>query len=59
MLAETCILGLMVGVSMFGAIIGTLFRNSRANRQNIVFAITSFVPLGLFFSLQLTADFCW
>ncbi|MBL18714.1 MAG: ligase [Flavobacteriaceae bacterium] len=57
MLAETGILGFAAGLFMISAMIMSLFRAGRANKQNVVAATAYIVPLGLFFPLQSTADF--
>jgi O-antigen ligase len=57
MLAETGILGFATGLFMICTIIWTLFRNGRANNQNVAAATAFIVPLGLFFPLQSTPDF--
>lgn len=55
--AETGIIGLIIGCSMFGSIIVTCFK-ARLENSNCPMAATAFVvPLGLFFPLQQFGSF--
>ena len=57
LLAETGIIGLVLGCIMLGAIIWSCAQTSIKGRADVVMATAVIIPLGLFFPLQSTADF--
>lgn len=57
MAGETGVIGLIFGTIFLWSIIGTCFRASLRNRDNVMLATSWIVPFGLFWPVASTADF--